>query len=307
MHTLNREYIFSTIVPFVKKIVGINDISLWKKRWAKRWGKFVYHQKYNTSDLISVMCEMGMKRGSTVCVHASMMQFYNFTDTANDIIQGIIDIIGEEGTLMMPAFPAIPKGMSYDNFIFDPIKDKTGAGYLAEVFRKWPNVKRSFNVHHSVCAIGRNADYLLRDHNKGTDCWDKNSPWYRMCELNGMVFNLGLPRNYIGTFHHCVESMLQSEYPYWAQFFDHTQTFRYKDADGSIHSYTGREGKLVRKTRERNIFKHLAPGDWEIRKISNLEIKVFNAKNVLKKMIELGREGISVYYVPTPSKFDFQR
>ncbi len=294
---------FRIIVPTVKRLIGIKDISLWRKRWTKRVGKIVYHKKYSARDIVRVMCQLGMEEGSVVCVHASMMQFYNFTDSAKDLIDEILRIIGKEGTLMMPAFPIKPKD-GYDNYVFNPLTDKTGAGYLAEVFRKYPGVKRSCNVHHSVCAIGKYVDYLIKDHTNGENCWDKLSPWYRISELNGLVFNLGMPHSYIGTFHHCVEGILHSEHPYWGQFFNYRQKYMYL-LDGKVHTYYNIEGNIIRKTREKNIFKYLTIEDWHIAQISNLEIKVFNAHKVLNKMLELGAQGVSVYYVPSPNKYKF--
>lgn len=301
---MNSATFFSKVVPAIKKIVGIRDLSLWRKKWDKRIGKIIYHKKYNATELVNIMQKMGMKRGSVVCIHSSMMQFYNYHGTANELIDRILKVIGNDGTLMMPAFPPTPQ-KGYDNYVFDPTNDRTKAGFLAETFRKYPGVKRSNNVHHSVCAIGKYADYLTKDHTNGENCWDKTSPWYRICELGGLVFNLGLPRSYMGTFHHCVEAILCKEHPYWGQFFTYQQTYKYLDENGSIQTYQNYEGNLIRKTRKKKIFKYFTPEDWKIDRISNLEIKVFYAKNALEKMLELGRTGVSVYYIPSPKKFKF--
>lgn len=292
-------------IKILKNICGIKDISLFKKRMSKRIGKYFYKEKYTVDNIIGVMEEMGMHKGSVVCIHSSMMQFYNFQGTANDLIEKIISVIGEEGTLMMPAFPD-RKGKNFNEFIFDPKTDITGAGYLAETFRRREGVLRSNNVQHSVCAIGRYAEYLIKDHTMGDDCWDKNSPFYRLTELNGLVFNLGLPRNYMGTFHHCVESLLKKEHPYWGQFFNTKQTFRYRNSDGEIEEYQGLIGKgIIRKTRKKRVYKYFGVNEWRIKKISNLEIKVFYAKHALNKMLDLGRRGVSVYNIPSTRNYQF--
>ncbi len=294
--------IFELIVPSVKKLFGISDLALWRKRWHKRIGKIIYHKKYSTSDLIRLMQTMGMKKGSVICIHASMMQFYNYTGTATELIDAILSEIGPTGTLMMPAFPA--SQIYNEDYIFDPMHDKTGAGFLAETFRKYPGVIRSNNVRHSVCAIGKYAEYLTKDHTKGHDCWDKSSPWYRLCELDGMVFNLGMPRSYMGTFLHCVESILQYDYKYWAQFFNKKRTYKYT-LNGSVYDYTEFSSEILRKTKKTRVTKFFNENDWSIARISNLEIKVFYAKNALEKMLSLGRKGISVYYIPSPKSSDY--
>lgn len=220
-------------IPIIKKTVGIYDISLWRKRWKKRIGKIIYHKKYTADDIVQAMKCLGLKKGSLVCIHASMMEFYNYIGTASQLIEKILNEIGPQGTLMMPAFPNAPHDHTVENYIFDVEHSPTGAGYLAETFRKYAGVKRSCNVRHSVCAIGPLTDYLIKDHTKGHDCWDTTSPWYRLCEKDGLVFNLGMPKSYIGTFHHVVESLLHDKFKYWAQFFNAERKFNYKRGGGN--------------------------------------------------------------------------
>lgn len=296
--------IYSIIAKYIKNILGIKDFSLFRKEIHKRAGQVIYHKKFNVDDLIEVMCSMGMKEGSIICIHSSMKEFYNYQGSVKEIIDKILSIIGPKGTLVMPAFPV--KTLSEkEGYVFNLITDPTGAGLLAEVFRQYPGVVRSANVQHSICAIGEYAEFLVKDHTKDHDCWGKLSPWYRMCELNAIVFNLGMPRNYIGTFHHCVESMLQYEHPYWAQFFTVVKEFRYYDSDGHIVKYREYMGDLDRRTHERRVFKRFTSADWRIDKLSNLEIKAFYSQHCFKTLLDLGRKGISVYYIPSPSKYKF--
>lgn len=41
------------------------------------------------------------------------------------------------------------------------------------------------------------------------------------------------------------------------------------------------------------------------RRLSNLLIKEFDSKACLQKMLDLGRRGITMYYVPSPKKYKF--
>lgn len=263
-----------------------------------------YKKKYTARDIVNIMQEMGMRRGSVVCIHSSMKEFYNYVGTPVELIDTIIEVIGAEGTLIMPAFP-LKSLISVPDYVFDSKKDMTGAGLLAETFRKYPNVQRSINVQHSVCAWGKLANYLLKNHQYCDNCWDINSPWYKMCQYNCLVFNLGMPRSYIGTFYHCVESLLREEHPYWAQFFNTTKQYRYYDSQEQVCEYSCKTSTLTRRTREKRVTRYFTPEDWQIRKISNLEIKVFYSKHCLEKMLDLGRKGVSVYYEPSPFKYKF--
>ena len=298
-----KRSIISHIGSLIKKLTGIKDISLLKKELHKKIGKFLYKKKYSVQDLVDLLISMGMSNGSVICIHSSMKEFYNFTGSAKDLIEAILKVITPDGTLIMPAFPSKELIIKPD-YIFSTA-DKTGAGYLAETFRQYPGVKRSINVQHSVCAIGKHAEWLIKDHQYCHDCWSSDSPWQRMIQLNAIVFNLGLPRSYIGTFHHCVESILQYDHPYWAQFFTLEKSYQYYDDNGEIHRYTTFEGDLDRRTRKKKVTKYFTNQDWQIKKISNLEVKAFYTEYCFPRMLALGRKGISVYYSPNPKNYTF--
>lgn len=295
--------LYTRLGKIVKNILGIDDFSLFRKNMHKRLGMILYHKKYTADDIVSTMRELGMKRGSLVCIHSSMKEFYNYKGTAEELINKILEVLGESGTLMMSAFPDVK--LFSESYIFDSKNDKTGAGYLAEVFRKYEGVKRSINVQHSVCAIGPLSDYLCKDHHKSKDCWDSNSPWYRLCEKNGQVFNLGMPHNYIGTFEHCVESILQYEHEYWAQFFTKEKVYKYYNEEGQVQTYKNITSGIERRPYEPTIYKWFTNNDWKYTKISNLEIKVFYSKKCLDKMLCLGRLGISLYWIPSTKNHVF--
>ena len=300
---MNNISVYTRIGKIIKKLFGIKDISLLKKEVHKHVGKLIFHRKYNSSDITNVMRKMGVGMGSVVCIHASMKEFYNFNGTADELIGTILKLIGEDGTLIMPAFPSKTLTKKPD-YVFNVVEDATGAGYLAETFRKYPGVKRSINVEHSVCAFGKYADYLTKDHQFTHDCWDKDSPWQRMIELDAIVINLGMPHFYIGTFEHCVESILQYEHPYWAQFFTKEKQFKYYDSLGNVKTYTNYTNEIDRRTRERRVYKFFDNKEMMQYRLSNLLIKGYLTKPCLAKMIELGRKGIGIYYVPNPNKFD---
>ena len=112
--------LYTTTGRLVKRLFGIKDISLMKKNIKKRIGKLVYHQKYTADDIVALMQEMGMKEGSTVCIHSSMKEFYNYKGTARELIEKILKALGPEGTLMMPAFPPVKKAFE-PGYVF-PVK-----------------------------------------------------------------------------------------------------------------------------------------------------------------------------------------
>ena len=126
-----------------------------------------------------------------------------------------------------------------------------------------------------------------------------------MTTLGALVFTLGLDSHYIGTFDHCVEALLYKEHPYWAQFFTRRKAYCYYDPQGQVQQYSCMEGDLERRTHEITLIRHFGPDIYRRTRLSNLLIKVFESKPCLDKMLELGRRGITMYYVPSPKRYKF--
>lgn len=259
--------------------------------------KILYREKYDTDDLISLLERQGLKRGSVVCLHSAFSLFFNYDGSAQELINAIIKTIGKEGTLMMPAFPKYELANKV-GYIFDKENDQTGAGYLAEVFRNTPGVKRSINVRHSVCAIGKYADYLCRDHHRSHDCWDYNSPWYRLCELKGLVFTLGLPRSYMGTIIHCTESILQDSSSYWKQFFNTKYVYRYYDDKHIVNEYEEYNSNIHKVVNNYRVFRRLPKKAVQVDKLSNLEIKCLQSDLCLSSFLDMAKKGITIFSYP---------
>src|SRR5690606_25332726 len=179
------KYLKKIIRKIIKDIWGINGINLFIKKQKKKIKKVLYKKKYSCSDIISNMKEMGLKPGSVIFIHSSMSEFYNYTGTTEELIQSILSEIGEEGTLLMPAYPPqkgqlFNKAQQSDEIVFDILNTPSGAGLLSEVFRNFPNVKRSINLQHSVCALGKLADYFTSEHHLSKIAWDEYSPYYKL-------------------------------------------------------------------------------------------------------------------------------
>lgn len=302
----------------VKKYVGISNWDVFKKNWKKRIGKIFYKKKYNANDILDKMVAMGMKPGDVIFIHSSMKEFYNFTGTADELIGTIVKYLGPEGTLVMPAYPrevgpltdkCLTKNYhgEHDTVMFDVNTTPTGAGYLAEVFRKMPGVKRSINIQHSVCAIGKYADELISEHHQSKTCWDEKSPYFKLTQLNAKVFAFGLPY-FISTVIHCTDSLLFGKYDYYNQFFQKDITYNYKDANGKIGTHRMLVTSVSRKRdKKKMIKKYFAKGQYLKETISNLRIEMVYAKYTHERFMELARKGIVMYSKPSPKKYHWDK
>ena len=78
----------------------------------------------------------------------------------SEMIELLLDLLGPEGTLAMPAFPIDQN----PDKVFMVDRAPVYTGLLCEVFRRLPDVRRSIHLGASVCAFGPQADFLVRDH-----------------------------------------------------------------------------------------------------------------------------------------------
>ena len=302
------------IKKIIKACLGINkkeglSVRAFNRSWHRRLGPLFYRRKYTAGDVVAAMQRAGMKEGSTILIQSSWKEFYNCTSSPIDLIEELLNFLGPNGTLCMACMPYIR-----DNEPFDLVNAKTTAGYLAECFRKMPGVKRSINTRHSVCAIGKHADYLLGEHHMGETAWDEKSPYYKLSTIEGaLVFGFGLGAHWLGTIAHCPESLLKGQVPYYTDLWDkELAVFRYIDYDGVEKSYTnysmpesGPKMRLTSYFKQRHIIKKYLHSHYQ--HISNLQISCFEANEVVTVLTDLARKGIDICLTPSKRGYKFEK
>lgn len=159
-------------------------------------------------DLIEVFGKLGLKRGMDVMVHSSMKSLGFVVNGALDVIDSLLEVLGEEGTLLMPSHtgqltdpaewkrPPIPtefvetvrRCMKPFDIKTTPIRNR---GVIPQVFLTYPGVCRSQHPLNSVIAKGRQAAYFTQTHpfhaSEGME-----SPIGRMYERGGYVLLIGV-------------------------------------------------------------------------------------------------------------------
>lgn len=287
-----------TIPYIVRKITGIPNLTLYIRKKKKKIDKLFYRKKYSTDDIIRILKESGVQSGHPVVVHSAMGQLYNFTDTADELIDGLLNYLGPDGTLCMPAFP---KDKYNTSKIFDVKETPSAAGYLTEVFRRRKGVLRSMNQLHSVCAIGKDAEQIVKDHHNSRICFDEHSPYYIIGQLNGYVVDIGLPEYYIGTGAHVCEALLFDKLEYFRRKFTKSLEFTYKDKDGEIvkHVMLTKSAKpYIRSHSTKLIDTYFDKDKYHRVKLSNIWINTFDMKYLYTRLYELALEGKTIYKSP---------
>ena len=304
MKTQTYKYLFQK-AQAIKRKLGIANFEAFKKKQKRNVLQFLYTEKFSVTNLIDVMKNMGMENGSVVFIHSSMTEFYNYLGTAEEFITKIIEEIGEEGTLMMSSYPKNSNTEKSDDEVeFDVKNTPSGAGYLTEVFRKYPGVKRSINIQQSVCAYGKLADYFVSEHHRSLTAWDEYSPYYKMSQKHTLVFAFGLSPSFLGTMIHCTESILRTKYTYFQMFFTKEIVYKYKDYDGNIGTHRYLTHDFARKSSKKIIIKKfIDSAQFKQTKISNLRVRMIDAKYILDLFLQLADNGITMYLIPSKKKY----
>ncbi len=139
-------------------------------------------KKPNTIDsLIGDLKGLGLMAGDTVIVHASMSNIGWVCGEQVAVIEALLSVVGESGTIVMPAHtgnnsdpklwehPPVPADwvdIIRENMpAFDKrLTPSRGMGKIAETFQTWPETKRSDHPHVSFTANGRLAERITERH-----------------------------------------------------------------------------------------------------------------------------------------------
>lgn len=286
------------VVKILKSFLGISNMTLYLRRKRQDIEKIFYHKKFTSDDIVKCLESMGVERGKPLIVHSAMHNFYNYDGTADELIDKLIEFVGPNGTLCMPAFP--PDKYNSD-LLFDTTNTPSAAGYLTELFRKRAGVKRSLNHLHSVCALGKDAELITEDHINSEICFDKHSPFYIIGQLGGYIVNLGMPRWYVGTGEHVCEALLYGKLAYYTDKFCKSVVYSYCDEYGIRKQHaikTHPKRHYVRRTDTKLFDKYFDSSKYNRVKLSNIWITAFNMKYLYERLSELAMDGHVIYSSP---------
>lgn len=160
---------------------------------------------------------LGIKKDMTLIVHSSLSSIGWVNGGAVSVIDALIQIIGKDGTIIMPSqtgdlsdpkdWEKPPVPLSWHQEIrdtmpaFDVKKTPTRSmGVIVETFRKYKGVRRSNHPQVSFIAWGKNRDYILKNQKLDYGLNDK-SPLGKMYRLDTKVLLIGVDYDNNTSFH----------------------------------------------------------------------------------------------------------
>lgn len=132
------------------------------------------------ADIVAGLQEIGLKEGDTVIVHTSLSSIGYVCGGAQTVIEALIEVVGENGTIMMPTQswknldPEAGVHWDVSEQDWDTIRENWPAydkkitptntmGAVAEMFRSWSGASRSDHPARSVAAWGRTYESCSSD------------------------------------------------------------------------------------------------------------------------------------------------
>lgn len=182
--------------------------------------------------LRSILRAGGIGQGGILLVHASFRRLGQQGLSPESAIDIILDFIGKDGTLLMPAMSwrtVIPEWP-----VFNELETAGHVGILSETFRVRYASFRSLHPTHSVVGLGPMAEFLLCTHHMGCTPVPLASPYGKMRGRGAQILMLDTGLETATVFHHPEEMVAPWVYLRdWAEIEGYILIDRY----GRRHSF----------------------------------------------------------------------
>ena len=169
---------------------------------------------------------LGLQEGDTVLVHTAMRTMGRIEDGADTVVDALLEVLGERGTLVVPTFTFVHEGE--EDPIVDPASDPSEMGAITEAARRRSKALRSTAYRHSFAAIGRRAEVITQV-DPSNSAFDPRSCFGVMLSLGTQVVMLGLTYA-SSTSHHFAEFLCQVPYRHTINI-----NVKVRRSDGSVY------------------------------------------------------------------------
>lgn len=292
----------------IKSIARITGLSAARKHWQDRQRrKRVERAKANPisrAQLERDLKTLGLASGATVMAHSALSKLGFIEGGPDTVIDALLSVIGERGTLVMPAYAIGDFRIQAlkEEKVFDPAADPSLMGKITEIFRLRPGVLRSSHYTHSCCGIGPQAEFMLLEHEQSVTPAGLGSPCRRLIDTDGFILAMGSSFGAI-TFYHVIEDMMES-FPI-PVYYPEMMRGPVRGADGQIRmteyrvhdpaQYLGKridlnknkEAEILGLFRSRGIVREGPIGDGHG--------YLYSAKEAAAYLTELAESGITIY------------
>ena len=234
------------------------------------------------SQLVDNFRALGAGAGDTLLVHSSYKSLGGVDGGSQTVIDALLEVLGEEGTLVMPTFNFdFCKGAGWD------IRETPSQmGFMTNLARLDPRATRVFHPIYSFAVIGKHAQAFgaLRDKSS----YGANSAFAKLRELDGKIMVIGLSYNDSMTFFHHIEEMEGVDYRYLKDFtgkitdwegktYEDTYQMLVRNLEMGVQTMVNPMGALLE---EAEIIKSRKIGEADVKLMKANEVYDFTVKEM---------------------------
>lgn len=175
------------------------------------------YEVYTNDDFKTVLKSLGIESGDTLVVHTKMSSLPYIIGAQRTVVEGLLEVLGEEGTLLMPAQntynngdPKFWENPPVDEKLHQKIRDHfppfnffaplKKMGKVAEYFHNLPGVLRSPQTSVSFIGCGPKAEAILKT--KTTSGFREGSVVENITNANAKILLLGVDYDNCTTLHY---------------------------------------------------------------------------------------------------------
>ena len=169
-----------------------------------------------------VFLHSGFKTGDTVVIHSSFSELKVFGLNPDQLLDSILNFIGEESTLVIPAIQIYPNELTKTElseadlmaarYVYDPESKRIWTGALAKSLISRKGSVRSLHPLNSVVAFGPKASWICADNERCPYPNGTGSAWDRIDKLNALIFGIGIDLTHSLTMIHTAEDRKGERY-----------------------------------------------------------------------------------------------
>ena len=182
----------------------------------------------------------GIKKGNLLLVHSSMDGLAACGVSAKEVIDFLIDLLGDSGTLVFAAYPKCkPVTDESDVLYYDSKRTMSWTGLMPNVFCRYPNVIRSEYPYNSLAARGPLADEMIKNNLDDDLSQGPHSSWHYIVEHHAKILYIGVSAAMSCTMFNYPEDALGDNW--YVKDWYNVQKYRIKKNNGEIIDKTIRE------------------------------------------------------------------
>lgn len=261
-------------------------------------------------ELENYLKSCGVGQGSLLLVHSAFAPLSGRVSGADEVVDFLLRILGDAGTLAMPAMPLFSNSRPVEEYlltqpdentyVYNVQKSRIKTGVLPTALHKRKGSLRSRHPINSMVAYGALAKKLMEGNLVGQSplACGVNSSWNRCAEEDAIIVGLGTDLTHSLTMIHVAEDVKDADWPVEDWYVE--KKFIIKDGDFEeervLRERAPRWGAL--HFAERTLCKDLIlAGLLKTSVVDGVVVEVLSAKALIEFLNERNSSGYPYFWV----------